>query len=232
MPEAIIPLLYTAVTIGVLHTLLGPDHYLPFVVLSKAKKWNISKTLWITFLCGLGHVLGSVTIGTIGIVGGVGLSKLEAIEGLRGDWAAWCLFVFGLLYAIWGLIRAAKNKHHQHIHVHKDGTFHSHPHETDDNHTHPKKVLSPWVLFIIFVLGPCEALIPMLLYPAAKHSAIGIVAITITFTISTLVTMLTTVFFLAKGIQFIKLGKLERFSHAIAGFTIACSAAGILFFNL
>ncbi|MCK7539173.1 MAG: hypothetical protein MZV63_53745 [Marinilabiliales bacterium] len=31
----------TAVTIGFIHTLIGPDHYLPFIVMGEARKWSI-----------------------------------------------------------------------------------------------------------------------------------------------------------------------------------------------
>ena len=49
----------TAALIGLGHTLCGPDHYLPFIVMGKANRWSMPKTLWITFLCGLGHVAGN-----------------------------------------------------------------------------------------------------------------------------------------------------------------------------
>ncbi len=60
-------LLVTAASLGFVHTLLGPDHYLPFIVLSKARQWSSSKTMWITFISGIGHVGSSVIIGMIGI---------------------------------------------------------------------------------------------------------------------------------------------------------------------
>ena len=43
-------LLFSALSIGLIHTLLGPDHYVPFVVLAKNNKWSIVKTVFITFL--------------------------------------------------------------------------------------------------------------------------------------------------------------------------------------
>ncbi len=57
MDNSIALLSVTAVSLGFIHTLLGPDHYLPFIVLSEAKKWTIKKTMLITLLCGMGHVL-------------------------------------------------------------------------------------------------------------------------------------------------------------------------------
>ncbi|MDQ1332320.1 MAG: hypothetical protein QG576_354, partial [Bacteroidota bacterium] len=53
MGDSITLLSVTAISIGFIHTILGPDHYLPFIVLSEAKKWNLRKTMFITFLCGL-----------------------------------------------------------------------------------------------------------------------------------------------------------------------------------
>lgn len=80
-----------------MHTLFGPDHYLPFIVLSKARNWTITRTIIITVACGIGHVASSIVIGSIGVIFGIGLNKLEFMESIRGDWAAWALFIFGLV---------------------------------------------------------------------------------------------------------------------------------------
>ena len=61
-------LLYTAATIAVLHTVLGPDHYLVFTAMGKAQNWSLAKTLRITTLCGLGHVASSMLLGLAGIL--------------------------------------------------------------------------------------------------------------------------------------------------------------------
>jgi hypothetical protein len=67
MDNSIALLSVTAISIGFIHTILGPDHYLPFIVLSEARKWSLRKTMLITFFCGLGHVLSSVVLGLVGI---------------------------------------------------------------------------------------------------------------------------------------------------------------------
>ena len=56
-PELLV-LVATAASIGFIHTLLGPDHYLPFIVMAKVRGWSRSKALGVTSLCGLGHVAG------------------------------------------------------------------------------------------------------------------------------------------------------------------------------
>ncbi|UCD38866.1 MAG: hypothetical protein JSW54_05140, partial [Fidelibacterota bacterium] len=102
MTNEIIVLMWTAAGIGLIHTLTGPDHYLPFIVIGRAKRWSLAWTLSITALCGVGHILGSVVLGFIGIGAGIALHHLVNIESLRGEIAAWGLIAFGLVYMVWG----------------------------------------------------------------------------------------------------------------------------------
>ena len=92
--------------------------------------------------------------------------------------------------------------------------------------------MTPWVLFTIFVLGPCEPLIPILMYPAARSSVPGMLLVTLTFAAVTLATMAAVVALLSRGYHALSLGKLERYSHAIAGLTIALSGLAIQFLGL
>ncbi|MDA1193386.1 MAG: hypothetical protein O3A46_17050, partial [Candidatus Poribacteria bacterium] len=174
MENSIFVLCLTAATIALVHTMIGPDHYLPFIVMSRAGHWSRTKTYIVTLLCGVGHVGSSIVIGLIGVGLGVAVGQLEAVEGARGGWAAWALIAFGLAYGAWGVTRAMKNKTHRHLHVHEDGSHHDHGHNHHQEHVHAhastNRVLTPWILFTVFVLGPCEPLIPILMYPAATHS--------------------------------------------------------------
>ena len=43
-------LIVTAASIGFFHTLFGPDHYLPFIVMAKARKWSMVKTTWVKYI--------------------------------------------------------------------------------------------------------------------------------------------------------------------------------------
>src|SRR5512136_3062953 len=102
----------TAASLGFIHTVIGPDHYLPFIVMARARRWPLPKTLLISFLCGLGHVLSSVVLGFLGIGLGIALTKLKGVESFRGSLAAWLLIGFGLAYFVWGARRALKNRPH------------------------------------------------------------------------------------------------------------------------
>jgi len=230
-------LLVTAASIGFFHTLFGPDHYLPFIVMGRARSWSLPKTAWITALCGVGHIAGSILLGMIGIAAGIGVTRLEALESVRGNLAAWLLIAFGLVYFAWGLRRAIRNRPHEHRHFHACGAAHSHEHTHTDDHAHPheeegKKTVTPWVLFTIFVLGPCEPLIPLLMYPAAKSSFGGVALVAGVFGLVTIATMLGVVMVSTLGISRLPMKRLERYSHALAGATICLSGLAIQFLGL
>ena len=226
----------TALSIGFFHTLLGPDHYLPFIVMGQARKWSLFKTAIITFLCGLGHVLSSVVLGSLGIALGIGVMKMETFEEFRGNVAAWLLIGFGFAYAVWGVHRAAVKRPHTHTHAHGDETTHVHEHSHLSEHTHahidPDHNLTPWILFTIFVFGPCEPLIPILMYPAAKSSVSGLLLVTATFSVTTVATMLGIVMLASWGVSFGRFRKLERFSHVIAGAAICLAGLAIKLLGL
>lgn len=238
MSAELIFLITTAASIAFLHTLIGPDHYLPFVALGKARGWTARKMALVTIGCGLGHSVGSIVLGLIGISLGLALSSMEVIEGVRGDMAAWALMSFGLLYLAWGLRKAHREKAHSHYHVHADGTAHSHVHTHHSSHAHvhdekekngdTKLQIAPWSIFIIFVLGPCEPLIPLMLYPAATASALGMTLVVGTFVLVTVATMTIVAMAVFSGLKFVPANILQRYTHAIAGGTIATCGFAIV----
>jgi len=230
-------LIVAAASIGFFHTVLGPDHYLPFVMMSWARKWSVGKTGLITALCGLGHVASSVVLGLVGVSLGLAVRKLEFVESFRGNLAAWLLIAFGLAYLVWGLRRAYRKQPHMHSHVHTRDAAHAHTHSHFQEHVHvhnDKSALSvtPWVLFIIFVFGPCEPLIPILMYPAAQNSLFDLAVVACVFGVVTIATMLAAVILCRQGVNFLPLASVQRFTHAIAGATICLCGLAIVFLGL
>jgi VIT1/CCC1 family predicted Fe2+/Mn2+ transporter len=227
--------------IALLHTLLGPDHFLPFVALGKVRNWSIKKLSAVTLAFGFAHTLGTVLLGFIGIRIGASVKSLMHIENLRGDFDAWALVVLGFTYMVWGLKRAYKNKTHSHWHVHADGLAHTHDHNhpTEHAHVHAEKTASkgqfsylPWALFVIFIFGPCEPLIPLLMVSADKFGMAITASLILTFTLITLGTMLIMVLLLTKGLDFIPAKPWHRFSHMLSGGTIGLCGAGMLAFGI
>jgi len=88
------------------------------------------------------------------------------------------------------------------------------------------------MLFVVFVLGPCEPLIPLLMYPAATDSLTGVLLVTAVFGVVTMLTLLAAVIAVSLGIRKFRLAGLERFGHAIAGSSIALCGASIVFLGL
>ena len=86
--------------------------------------------------------------------------------------------------------------------------------------------MTPWVLFTIFLFGPCEPLIPMLMYPAAKGNMGGVILVTTVFGAVTITTMMAIVALAYVGIGALRFNPLQRYAHALAGFVVlACGAA-------
>lgn len=222
-------LMITSVSIACLHTLTGPDHYIPFIALSKARNWSFPQTLFWTVVCGCGHVWSSVLLGLGGAAVGWSLSKVKWLENIRGGIAGWALITFGIIYGIWGLIKAKKGIRHKHFDVYDDGSIyvfeHNHGQLVAPNERH---AVTPWVMFLIFVLGPCEPMIPLLSFPAIKKSFSALVSLIIVYTIFTLATMIVMVILGYYGFALSKTEKLERYVHAIGGVTIFACGAGMV----
>jgi ABC-type nickel/cobalt efflux system permease component RcnA len=232
----------TAAGVGVVHTLLGPDHYLPFVVLGRARGWSTRRTAGVTLTCGLAHVASALLLGLGGIALGVAVSRMTHLEELRGSLTAWLLISVGLVYGAWGLRRALRGERHVHVEpepiAHAHPHDHHHPHGHAPHHGHPHshgepeqprewRSLTPWVLFVVFVLGPCEPLIPLVMVPAAAGSVAGVVVVSVVFSLATLVAMLAAVTVGRHGLDLLPLGRLERYTHAFAGAAIFVSGVGI-----
>src|SRR3989338_5390491 len=132
MTNSFLILLVSTLSIGFIHS-LAPDHWLPFAMLAKARKWPRGKLMLITFISGIGHVGSSILFGAIGLLLGFSLSKLKHVENHRAEIAVWLLIGFGIAYAVWGLKKA---KEHKHLHI--------------DEKELNSKTVTIWTLFAIF----------------------------------------------------------------------------------
>lgn len=210
MSSELWPLVTIAAVTGIVHTIMGPDHYLPFIALSKSQSWTIRKTAWITFWCGVGHLLSAVVLGFLALGLRFSLDSLNLIESARSDLAAWGLIAFGLVYMIWGMKRAYGRR------------------ETSQAPQQPFL----WVLFIIFVIGPCEPLFILMTYPSVIHSYVHMAVLIGVFGTATLATMLSVVLTAAYGLNVIRFRPLSRVAPVLTGFVVMCCGLGIKFLGL
>ena len=87
------------------------------------------------------------------------------------------------------------------------------------------------MLFLIFTLGPCEILAPLVMVPASDGNWEGVCAVVAAFSASTLAAMLACVSAVSLGLNFIKSDTffLRRWGHAIAGAVILLCALALFF---
>ena len=219
-----------AMAVAFIHTVIGPDHYVPFIVMAKARRWSFARTALITLACGVGHVGSSVVLGLVGYAMGATLRRLEWIESFRGEVAAWALIVFGAFYAAWGLWRLNRRTLDGHTHDHLI-RLHSHDHVHDPK-TGEEINLTPWILFAIFVFGPCEPLIPLFIYPAATCGWAGASIVAAAFSLVTIGSMMVLVLAARYGLEWLPTQRLARYNHVLAGTTIALTGVMIQVLDL
>lgn len=231
-------LLVTASTLGMVHTAVGLDHTLPFVLLGRARTWSLAHTLLVASVCGLAHVLSSVVIGLLGATLATGLASLHWFEQARAGWAATGLIVFGVVYSIKALWDIRVKSPHRHVHIHADGTVHRDLHGHGASHAHWSSLTLArrggvtFALFVVFLLGPCEALLPLMTAPSLLNDAGASLLVALTFGCATLVTMNVLITLGWYGLRSSWLFKLEPHMHWLAGAIIALSGIGIQYGGL
>lgn len=204
-------LLFSTIFIAFLHT-LAPDHWVPFAMIGQAQKWSDRKLLGITFISGIGHVLSSIILGAIGIAAGIGLSNLKETESNRAQIAGLLIIGFGIAYAVWGLKRLREGHHHSHI---------------MDHH----KATTIWALIAIFLLGPCEPLIP-LMFIAVQFEWQAIVVISISFSLVTISMMVLQAYLAFRGVKLLRAKVWAKYTHVFAGIIIAATGAAVMLLEI
>ena len=221
----LVALLTAAVLTGMIHTAAGPDHYLPFIAISRSRGYGYCKTILWTVVCGVGHVGSSILL-ALGFMFFAELlteARLELLDAWRGDIAAYAMIGMGTALLIHSLHKRWKHRPYTHRHVHLDGTVENHTHAPAELHEDGK--LSYWVVFIIFVLGPCEAMLP-LLTASAVLGTMSVILVSLVFSLTTITTMTVLVIAGRFGLNILRFPWLERFAPEIAGGTVmACGLA-------
>jgi ABC-type nickel/cobalt efflux system permease component RcnA len=160
-----------ALATSVFHTLI-PDHWLPFVLIGRARSWSLKTTAAVAGFSAFIHVVFSLVIAGLAIVSG---RRAAEIAGATLERAGGVLLVgFGLLYAIWAW-RKGGHFHPGGVRIHrKDETpdcdgleGHEHP---EHLHYHADERLisgdagrGGLSLAVIVGLNPCLVVLPILL---------------------------------------------------------------------
>ncbi len=203
----------SAASIGFVHTLLGPDHYLPLVAMAKTNGWSAPKTASYVAVCGVSHLLGTILIGALVFLLGFAFLNLETLQSIRGDFAGWFLLSFGAIYFAWGINWAIRERRMGG--KRKNANF---------------ARCTPFALFLFFILGPCEPLIPLMSLGSESAEVFSSILVVSAFCGATLLTMLLCVMFFYYGVsRFSIFLKFENYMHAATGLIILICGCAIQF---
>ncbi len=131
----------SAAFVGFVHS-LSPGHWLPVVLMVKAKKWDLAQATIAALVAASGHVVISLSLGVAAAIIGQSffspyLHELEAHAGM-------VLIVFGVIYALYSRFR------HRHCHGHE--------HHGPD----PRQASrAPYVFLFSLGFSPCFAVLPI-----------------------------------------------------------------------
>jgi len=222
LTQAGLALVLTTVLTALVHTLI-PDHWLPFVLVSRAERWTVKKTVTLTAISALMHVTVSIGLGLAIVLAGRGaelaVSGLaERLEALSG----WLLVLFGAGYTSWFLYRGG--------HVHSFGVHpHHHPHDVEPPASEPAglRALSGYALTFIVGFNPCILVIPCI-YGAARLGYLTLAAVALAFGLSTVVSMVVVTLAGLRGTSRLTSPFLTRYGEAFSGALIALTGLVVL----
>lgn len=217
--QAGLALVATTIITAVVHTLI-PDHWLPFVLVSRAERWSVRRTVSVTTASALLHVVVSIVLGlAIVLLGrGAGQAVMGVAEGL-GDLTGWLLITFGLAYMIWFLLRGG--------HVH---SFGMHPHHAPNDPDPPeagRRTLTGYALAFIVGFNPCILVIPIV-YGASRTGRLTLVAVSLAFAMTTILTMVGATLVGHHGTSRLTSPFLTRYGEALSGGIIALTGLALM----
>jgi nickel/cobalt exporter len=215
----------TGFAVAFLHAAI-PTHWLPFVLAARGQGWGTGKTLSVTALAGLGHVLFTSLLGILVVWLGIELSRFvgDVFPYLAGG----ALLAFGIYY----LARQALGGGHGHAHGHHGGGHHAAHHH--DAQLAPAAAMSDRAailsLLTLLTFSPCEGFLPVYL-SGIQYGWRGFALLSAVLAAATLAGMVLFTWLTLHGLQRIRLGALERFEGAILGGLLCVLGVAVMVFE-
>jgi nickel/cobalt transporter (NicO) family protein len=194
-----------------------PTHWLPFVLVAKARNWTKGRTLSVALGAGLGHVVLTSVLGLV--IAWFGF-QLEETIGHVFPWIAG-----GLLFGFAGYFGWKQFKGEGICHHHTPGSRHAPSEECGHEHGHThfdeeiqgSRLTAPgtsdWAaiggLFVMLTFSPCEAFLPVYL-SGVKFGWTGFVVLSVILAVATLVGMTLFTWLTMVGFDRMKIKRLER----------------------
>lgn len=172
MPHHIVAMLVAGGIISALHA-LGPDHWLPHVVVSRAQGWSLGKALQVTLLSAAGHVGLTVFLGMAIIY------VLVEVEFMSEAITSTVVAVLLAIAAVGFMARGLRRRGHEHRRVMSDGA-------------------ATLMLFLVATLPPCYAILPLFVAASVYGWTLAL-SLALVFSLLTVGVMLTLVLLGRKG---------------------------------
>jgi len=224
---ALTTIAFTGFTVAFLHAAM-PTHWLPFVLVARARQWSRAKTLGVTLFAGLGHVgltsLLGLAIAWFGFQ--INYEVGEAFPWLAGG----VLFAVGAYY-IWRQLRGKGICHHPipggHHHASEacgHEAEHSHwEHELADSGIASDRkgdLAAIGGLFLMLTLSPCEGFLPVYL-SGVQFGWRGFVVLSVILAVGALAGMALVTWLALMGLDRFKIRYFERREAGTIG-TLFC----------
>ena len=212
----------TGFTVAFFHAII-PTHWLPFVLVSKARGWGRGKTLAVSAFAGLGHVALTSLLGLV--IAWFGFQLDEHAEKLFPKIAGGVLLCIGAFY-FWRQWRGGVLHHHppggQHQPSEHCGHEADHSHWDDElkDTSLVSKKTGDWAaisgLFMMLTLSPCEGFLPVYL-SGVQFGWRGFVVLSLILAVGTLAGMMIFTWLTLVGLEKVPVQKFERYEAGMLG---------------
>ncbi len=196
-----------AALVGFIHT-LSPGHWLPIVMLAKAKKWSLKKSLFGALIAASGHIAVATALAIATAF--IGAQFFEAnhlkIEQISGV----VVIIVGLAYAWYSRSR------HSHCHGHGH-----HGPEIES-----KKEI-PYGFLFTMSLAPCVSVLPVF-FAASAVSQISVVFSMIAYAAGVISALFLATILVSRGLSWLDHPILEHQGEVITGLLVAVLGVLIL----
>lgn len=213
----------TGFTVAFLHAAI-PTHWLPFVLVARARGWGRAKTMAVSTLAGMGHV---ALTGLLGLLIAWFGFQLDEKVGEAFPWiAGGLLLCFGVFY-FWrqwtggGVCHhhAPGSQHHADEHCQEE---HEESHWQEELHDTPlvSQRAGDWTaisgLFVMLTLSPCEGFLPVYL-SGVQFGWRGFIVLSIILAVATLGAMTLFTWLALVGFERFRLKSFERYEAGMLG---------------
>jgi len=228
-------LLLTAASTAALHTLI-PDHWLPFVLVGRARGWSSRRTAAVSGLSAIVHTLLSAGLGIAALA--IGQTAARAVGAGLARASGVLLVLFGAAYAVWAWRKGG--------HFHPGGALLHRPDEASrcdgregvvsEEHLH-YHADDAWIradatkgaaaLALIVGLNPCVLVLPIMVATAEQGTA-AVVLVTLAYSLTTIALMVGLSVAGVAGARRLPVPAVARHMETASGVLIALVGAAFL----